>query len=484
MKALSLPFSLSFTSLGYLLCLGILCLLQRLLPRKLSPLLLLAASILFYFCMMPAALPIVAVFVCFVYLGGFLLAKPSAKRGKFAVLFIGGTILFLLIFKYLPWAAEGITGRGFSLILPLGISYFTFSAISYLVDVYKGKIPAQKSFLDLSLYILFFPKITAGPIERPDSFFASLRRMEDPANPLPREDSKALLLLLSGFLRKLAVSDLLAPAVAAVFDAPGDNPGGFSLCLAAFLFAWQLYGDFAGYTDIARGSALLLGVPLPENFDSPYAAKTIREFWRRWHISLSSFLRDYIYIPLGGSRAGNAKKQRNLLITFLVSGLWHGASLPYVLWGALHGLLQILENLLEPIRRRLTGRLKKGEHSLLYRIPATILTFLLVDLCWIVFRAATLRDLGRLLASLGHMGDLSAAWRYLGLSLPLLLTVCAALLLSKLLHLYLDAPERFRSLRQPLAALPLLVALVLGVGLLLLYAAHSGGGGEFIYVAY
>ena len=402
-----LPFSLSFTSAGYLLCLALLALLMRVLPRRCAVPLLFAASVAFYFFMMPAALPILALFTVAVYFAGLAVAgrqrkvpsvpsdgttdmdtdvdmdTPTAPRKKtLAALFLCGTVAFLAVFKYLPWIAGGVTGREFSLLVPLGISYFTFSAISYLADLSAGKIEAQRSFLALSLYIFFFPKITAGPIERPAPFFDSLRRLEDPASPPLRDGRSALMLLLSGFLRKLAAADLLAPAVSAVFDHPGaQGQTGFSLLLAAFLFAWQLYADFSGYTDIARGSALLLGVPLPENFDTPYAAASIKEFWRRWHISLSSFLRDYIYIPLGGSRRGKGKKYRNLLLTFLVSGLWHGAGLPYLLWGALHGLLQILEDLLTPLRRFFTSRLKKGERSPIYRVPAVLFTFVLVDLC-------------------------------------------------------------------------------------------------------
>lgn len=493
-----LPFSLSFTSAGYLLCLALLALLMRVLPRRCAVPLLFAASVAFYFFMMPAALPILALFTVAVYFAGLAVAgrrrkvppdgtadgdmdTPTAPRKKtLAALFLFGTVAFLAVFKYLPWIAGGVTGREFSLLVPLGISYFTFSAISYLADLSAGKIEAQRSFLALALYIFFFPKITAGPIERPAPFFDSLRRLEDPASPPLRDGRSALMLLLSGFLRKLAAADLLAPAVSAVFDHPGaQGQTGFSLLLAAFLFAWQLYADFSGYTDIARGSALLLGVPLPENFDTPYAAASIKEF-------LAALAHLPFLLPAGlhlhpprRQPPGKRKKipEPAAHLPCKRSLARRGAALPSL--GRAPRSFADFRGPARPAPPPFYLAPEKGRALPVYRVPAVLLTFVLVDLCWIVFRSASLGDLVTLLSSLGSMGDPAAAWEFVGLTLPGLVTVCASLLLAHFLH---RLPSRRLTPDRLAPALPLLAAILLGLFLLLLYFSRTGGGGAFIYV--
>lgn len=472
-------FLLSFTSVGYLLVLGALVLLTRALPRRCSPFLLFAASILFYLAQAPRALPVLALDILIAFLLGGALAKRRAARGKTPRALLALALILqalpLVLLKYLPTIPGLPLAREISLLLPLGISYFTLSGIAYLSDCATGKLE-RRGLLDVALYLSFFPKIASGPIERPLDFFRSIERLPDPTVPRPREDGRALRLLLSGYLRKLAVADLLAPAVGAVFDNAGEGVTGLSVALAAFLFAWQLYADFAGYTDLARGSSLLLGVPLCENFRRPYGAASVREFWRRWHISLSGFLRDYIYIPLGGSRVSRPRKYFNLLITFLASGVWHGAGLTYLLWGAYHGLLQIAEDLLAPARRRLARHLRRGEKSRLFAIPAAALTFLLVDFGWILFRAPSLPALGALLGALAHPGSIAGAWGALGLAPGALLLAALALLLSELLH---DAPLPLSSRTAPFYAAVTLAALAL-----LIAASASSGGGAFIYMGF
>lgn len=459
--------------------------------------LLFAASVAFYFFMMPAALPILALFTVAVYFAGLAVAgrrrkvppdgtadgdmdTPTAPRKKtLAALFLFGTVAFLAVFKYLPWIAGGVTGREFSLLVPLGISYFTFSAISYLADLSAGKIEAQRSFLALALYIFFFPKITAGPIERPAPFFDSLRRLEDPASPPSGTDGRRSCSFFPASFassrRQIFSPRRLRPC--STTPARRGKPA----------FPCSLPPSCSHGSSTPTSPAIPTSPVAALSFSASPARKFRHPLRRREHQGILAALAHLPFLlpaglhlhPLGGSRRGKGKKYRNLLLTFLVSGLWHGAGLPYLLWGALHGLLQILEDLLAPLRRRFTSRLKKGERSPVYRVPAVLLTFVLVDLCWIVFRSASLGDLVTLLSSLGSMGDPAAAWEFVGLTLPGLVTVCASLLLAHFLH---RLPSRRLTPDRLAPALPLLAAILLGLFLLLLYFSRTGGGGAFIYV--
>lgn len=505
---MNLPFSLGFTSWGFFAALALLVALSRLLPRRALPTLLLGASLLYYLALAPAALPILAAATVVVYFCGRLTAKDKGAAAGFGVAL---ALLLLAVTKYLP----ALLGSKFSIITPLGISYFVFSAISYLCDLRKGKLPPERDFGRLALYLFFFAKITSGPIEKAGDFFASLDELEKGDKPF--ENRQGFLLILSGCIRKLAISDLLSGAVAAVFDAPAGQSG-LAVFGATLCYTLQIYGDFAGYTDLARGSALLLGVPMSENFIHPYAATSIKDFWRRWHISLSSFLRDYVYIPLGGNRKGKARKQLNVLIVFVLSGIWHGVGFTFLLWGLLHGLLQIIEDFL-PWREKLKVRF--GERSALYLVPSVAVTFLLVAFCWMPFRAADMATYGALLKALAHPGSLSGAWRTLGLSLLDLLTVAAAFFASDCLKkaalpakIPAKAPEKAPIPKRPTAArtlpmrkvaepavsapapreekrggsltpaFPGCLLLAAAALLLLFLAAKSGSGGSFIYIGF
>jgi D-alanyl-lipoteichoic acid acyltransferase DltB (MBOAT superfamily) len=314
----------------------------------------------------------------------------------------------LAVFKYLGFGVqtvrEVLTSLGFhppelalQIALPVGISFFTFESMSYVIDVYRGDIEPHPSYLEYITFVAFFPHLVAGPIVRPRDLLPQLASA-------PRFDatkaSEALFLIAVGLVKKIAISDYLSiNLVDRVFDAPAQYSA--LECYAAVLgYAVQIYCDFSGYTDIAIGSAALLGVQFPKNFDSPYKSASIQEFWRRWHISLSTWLRDYLYIPLGGNRKGSARTSVNLMITMLLGGLWHGANWTFVAWGALHGAALAVGRARERARQ---GRGERLASSGAKRLLATFVTFHFVCFAWIFFRADSFRGAARVLSQLGTL---------------------------------------------------------------------------------
>ena len=292
-------------------------------------------------------------------------------------------VLVLMFFKYNQFfisEAAKLLGRigletsvhTLSLIMPLGISYYTFKSISYLADVYKGTIKAEKNPLDILLYISFFPEITSGPISRYDRFRTALEKGMVYSE---YNIQTGAYLIIKGLFMKAVIANRLVDYVDKIFSSPGDYPG-LAMWLGMFFFTVQLYCDFAGYSSIAIGITQLLGLHLQENFNRPYLAAGINEFWERWHISLSSWLRDYIYFPLGGSRGSKARTKINLLIVFVVCAIWHGQGLHYIIWGIYHGILCIISRKKEPERLR-------PLHA--------FMTFWLISFGWLIFRAETVK---------------------------------------------------------------------------------------------
>lgn len=326
--------------------------------------------------------------------------KPSLKRTLLVSCIILDTA-FLLYFKYtyfvidllnsylsldikyldyLSLFANNSFGTTFSvdkIILPVGISFFTFQSISYVVDVYKKRIKDNVSFTDFAFYISFFPQLVAGPIVRADVFIPQLKNRYS----LTKEDfSIAFFFILKGLIKKICVSDYISiNFVDRVFSSP-DTFSGIENLLAMYGYTLQIYCDFSGYTDIAIAISLLFGFRLPSNFQSPYKAVDITDFWHRWHISLSTWLKDYIYIPLGGNRKGKIRQYLNLFLTMLIGGLWHGANLKFVFWGGMHGFLLILDK----IWKNFIGKLQEKK---VYRFISAVITFHLVAMLWIFFRA-------------------------------------------------------------------------------------------------
>lgn len=403
-----------FNSFGYAVFLPIIFLLHWITPRKWRWALLLAASCFFYATWGPEYILVLLLTIVISYYAALYMERAGKQRGRSAngkknrgaspsaktvlvlsIIFCAGLLFF---FKYLNFFSENVAAllQRFSipmqpftlrLALPIGISFYLFQTISYLVDVYKGKIPAERHFGIYAVYISFFPKVMQGPIERGESLLPQLHK---PRRFHYGQASYGIKLMAWGFFKKLVLADGLSIYVSQVYDNLPSYTG-FSLMLATFFYAIQLYCDFSGYTDIALGSAGILGIRLSPNFRSPYFASSIKDFWGRWHISLSSWLRDYIYIPLGGSRVGRVRHALNIMITFLVSGLWHGASWNYVLWGGIHGALQIIEGFFPWNKKSSRFQTDRRLHAMLCIVTVPV-TFLLVCFAWIFFRAATLQD--------------------------------------------------------------------------------------------
>ena len=323
-----------------------------------------------------------------------LFAKASNKpRLRKALLITGlvGVLAPLFIFKYLTFAATSIeallrtTGLkmqipAFDLVLPVGISFFSFQMIGYLVDVYKGNLQAEKSFSRYALFVSFFPQLVAGPIERARNLlpqFASLRKFD------PALATDGVRMMLWGYFMKLCVAERVAPYVNAAYN-NWERHNGTSLLLATFFFAFQIYCDFCGYSLIARGVAAVLGFRLMDNFRRPYLASSLKEFWRRWHISLSTWFMDYVYIPLGGNRCGRFRHAYNLFVTFLLSGIWHGANWTFIAWGAIHGAMLSAT----AVWRRGTSAARSTSPGLVSRLLGWPVTFAVVLIAWIFFRAS------------------------------------------------------------------------------------------------
>ena len=381
-----------FNSYAFLLFFPVVLILVNVLPAKWRNALLLLASYVFYaswgkrYCVLLLAVTAV------VYATGLLLEK----RHKALIFLLGlaATLGALLVYKYLGFLlysgnallrllGVGKKLPGVSLMLPAGISFFTFQAAGYLIDVYRGKYPAERNFLNFALFVSFFPQILSGPIGRGDQL---LPQYENPQKPSYDQLRRGFLTMTWGFFLKLMIADRAAILVNTVYGSYTDYAG-ICLVFATVVYALQIYCDFAGYSYMAIGGARMLGIELPENFNTPYFAQSVQEFWRRWHISLSTWFRDYVYIPLGGSRCAKWKKYRNVFIVFLVSGLWHGAMWSFVLWGAIHGLYQIVGGLTKPAREKLLDGLRVNRENTSYRVFRMLITFLLVDFAWLFFRA-------------------------------------------------------------------------------------------------
>ena len=298
----------------------------------------------------------------------------------------------LFVFKYFNFFSESFVdfAKIFSiqlhpvtlkLLLPVGISFYTFQTLSYVIDVYKGNVKAEKHFGIYATFISFFPQLVAGPIERTNNLLPQIKAKHEFNY---EQATYGLKLMAWGFFKKLVIADNLAIYSDKVFNNVYDFKG-FALILAAFFFTIQIYCDFSGYSDIARGTAKLFGIELMENFKCPYFSSSIREFWSRWHISLSTWFRDYVYIPLGGNRVGKIRHYFNLMITFMISGLWHGANWTFVIWGGLHGLAQIFENVF-------TRKPKNYQPHGLERVLKVLITFTFCMFAWVFFRVQNLNE--------------------------------------------------------------------------------------------
>ena len=388
-------------------------------PEKLKALWLLISSYYFYMCWNVKYALLILASTVLTYLSGLMMERikqqnwESAKKQKYKKLVVAASFVsnlsILFYFKYINFALETIAKLfslvhiqlavpAFDIILPVGISFYTFQALSYTMDVYRDEIYAEKNFLRYALFVSFFPQLVAGPIERSKNLLKQLAVHQKFQFERARE---GFLLMLWGFFLKIVLADRIAVFVDTIYGNYRDYPGWY-LILATMLFAVQIYCDFGGYSTIAMGAAQILGVRLMENFDAPYLSVSVAEFWRKWHISLTSWFKDYLYIPLGGSRKGKLRKYLNKMIVFLVSGLWHGAQFSFVAWGGLNGLYQIIGEILQPLRDKLVEILHLNRKSLGHRLIHMVGTFILVDFAWIFFRADRFKSAFHIIQSIFH----------------------------------------------------------------------------------
>jgi alginate O-acetyltransferase complex protein AlgI len=388
----------------------------------------------------------------------------SGRRKLWLSLSIINNLFLLSLFKYGPFITENLNLLLLRLriplsipapgvLLPVGISFYTFQSMSYTIDFYRGKIEREKSFIRFATFVSLFPQLVAGPIERARNLLPQLR---DKPSISSRDIGDGLSLFVVGLFKKIALADYLALYVDRIYDVPSLHNGP-ALLLATLAFSWQIYFDFSGYTDMARGIGRLMGFRLMLNFDNPYLADGLGDFWKRWHISLSTWFKDYVYIPLGGNRKGKLNTYRNMILAMLISGLWHGAAWMFVIWGALHALGRIA-----------TRELERSDfyRQKIPRIVKQVATFTFVTFAWIFFRAASLEDAFIIISRI-----FNTVWS--DPKFPLLMLL---LILSIWLYQFLYESR----LRVYLQASAVKIAMVVGMILYLIFFASSGNQ-PFIY---
>ncbi|HIT73361.1 MAG TPA: MBOAT family protein [Candidatus Fimicola cottocaccae] len=392
-----------FNSFQFLVFFIVVSITYFLIPHRLRWILLLASSYIFYMAWSPVLI-ILLVFSTFInYVAAIRIYGAERKNNQslkkrylMICLFINFGLLF--IFKYLMFINETIMGiflsmgigypiPEFNIVLPMGISFYTFQASAYTIDVYRGKIKPLKHYGKFSLFISFFPQLVAGPIERSQNLIPQFFKRHYPDF---ERTIMGLKIMLWGYFKKVVIADRAAIAVNTIFNSC-ESYSGLYYVIALILFTFQIYCDFSGYSDIAVGSAKIMGFNLMRNFDRPFFSTRIKEFWRNWHISLSTWFTDYVYIPLGGNRVSKIKHYRNLIVTFLLSGLWHGSAWTFVIWGGLHGLYLVVGEITLPFRTRVKEFLHI-QNSVVMKFFEIIITFALVAYAFIFFRANSFQD--------------------------------------------------------------------------------------------
>ncbi len=389
-----------FNSFEFTLFFPIVIILYFLLPHKFRWVLLLLSSYIFYMAWKPEYIILIIISTLIDYSMSILMEKSSNKRRRKIYLLVSiiTNLGLLIVFKYFNFLFDSVSAlfantditspvRSFSLLLPMGISFYTFQTLSYSIDVYRKKRKVERHLGYFALYVSYFPQLVAGPIERSDRLIPQLRQKNIFNYDRVKQGMQRM---LWGVFQKIIIADTIAIVVETVYSSPKEHTG-LSFVIATAIFAVQILCDFAGYTNIAIGCAQIMGIELMENFRQPYFAVSIRDFWSRWHISLSTWFRDYLYIPLGGNRVKKPRYYFNIMVTFLISGLWHGANWTYVFWGGLHGVYSIIEDILSSIRKAI-GLKPLIKKPWLKRFVSTTFVVILVGFSWIFFRAENLND--------------------------------------------------------------------------------------------
>lgn len=417
-----------FNSLHFLIFLPVVISLYYLLPHSFRWLLLFIASCYFYMSFVPEYILILFAIIIIDYLIGILIerATKKARRLGWLLLSILSNLAILIFFKYFGFINDNLIAlfklvggtynpSNLNILLPIGLSFHTFQSMSYTIEVYRGKQKAEKHLGYFANYVLFFPQMVAGPIEKYATLGSELKKKVEFNY---HNFAHGLRLILFGLFVKMTIADNLAPIVNLVYESP-QAYSSLSVITAIIFFSFQIYADFYGYSTIAIGAAKLMGINLIDNFKTPYLAISINDFWKRWHISLTSWFREYVYIPLGGSRVGNSRWVLNIIIIFFVSGLWHGASWTFVIWGLLHGFFYLLER---AFTKLFNLKLKEG-FSIINALLG-IKTFLLVSFIWIFFRAESFEKAKLIIKAVlnnWHIGGRELHFGYSLIFIPILI---------------------------------------------------------------
>ncbi|MCB0211335.1 MAG: MBOAT family protein [Anaerolineae bacterium] len=411
-----------FNSIEFLIFFPIVLILYFACPYRYRWALLLAASYYFYASWKLEYIVLILISTLISYFTAIQIAKSEAptKRTTLLIISLIVNLGILFAFKYFNFFNDSLREAFtpfniaynvpmFQVLLPVGISFYTFQTVGYVIDVYRGQVEAEHHLGRFALFVSFFPQLVAGPIERAANLLPQFRQNFDFDE---ERVGSGLRLILWGMFKKVVIADRLGLYVSAVYGTPTEWAG-WPVLMATFFFAFQIYCDFSGYSDIAIGAARIMGFDLMENFRRPYFARSPLEFWRRWHISLSTWFKDYVYIPLGGNRVSVPRWYLNFLIVFLVSGLWHGAAWTFVLWGGLHGLFVIADAATKNLRAGLVQRIGLDQQSPVLAVVSTLFTFILVCLAWVFFRANSVNEAFLLLGTmfpLSNFADINAPW--------------------------------------------------------------------------
>ena len=392
-----------FNSLSFLIFFPIVLLVYFIVPNRIKNFWLLISSYYFYMCWNAKYALLILTSTIITFISGLLLEKIKNSKNESKKTFLKKLVVIasfttnlgiLFYFKYINFLFDllkdsfkllniTINTPTFDIILPVGISFYTFQALSYTIDVYRNEIKAEKNFLRYALFVSFFPQLVAGPIERSKNL---LKQFVKPKNFNYEMAREGFLLMIWGYFLKLVISDRISIFVDKVYGDFHTFPGWY-IVIATIFFSIQIYCDFYGYSVIAMGAAKILGIDLMQNFKAPYLSTSISNFWKRWHISLTSWFKDYLYIPLGGSRKSPIRTHFNKMIVFLISGLWHGADLSYVIWGGLNGLYLVFANILKPTRDFIVSILNLNRNSIGHKALKGIITYILINISWVFFRA-------------------------------------------------------------------------------------------------
>lgn len=482
---------MTFNSIEFIIFYPIVLLLNFLVPLKYRWIPLLAASLYFYMSYSAELIFLIVFTILVSWVCSLIIEQAKSQHVKricIAVTLIVclGVLAFFKYYNFLADSVAGIVGLfggvkpdySLDLLLPVGISFYTFQTLSYAIDVYRGDVKTERHLGYYALFVTFFPQLVAGPIERPGNLMPQLKE----PHAFNREDaSKGAKKMLMGFFKKIVVADIIAKYVNTIYNDP-ENATALGIVIATLLFAVQIYCDFSGYTDIAIGCARIMGYRLMQNFDRPYTARSVTEFWRRWHISLSTWFKDYLYFPLGGSRCAKWKAYRNVMIVFLVSGLWHGANWTFVIWGFLHGAFQVVGKMTRAGRDKLYDKMHINRESNLYAWGQRIVTFILVDFAWLFFRANSMHDVGVLLKKLFTTWDIAPSATFSMMSVTLisaLVVVFAILIMNQLDNAvnHYDVPDGSAAIAKRGTFLYMTWAVVFAWMILL----QGGGASTFIY---